>query len=139
AGGLSTAPTITYYSGATLLSGAPTDAGSYIVVASYAGDANHNPAFASAPLTILPKDLDATGSTKDPINIAKVGSITFALSSVTGILPGDGTVYDLFNGATFLLKVDGTAYSVSSTATVVKGTVYVTWQKTQELYQDLYA
>jgi hypothetical protein len=138
-GGLSTAATIAYYSGATLLPGAPTDAGSYTVVASYAGDANHNPGTASAPLVIQPKDLLATDSTKDPINIAKVGTITFALSNVTGIVAGDGTLYDLFNGATFVLKVNGTPYSISSTATVVKGTVYVTWHKTQELYQDLYA
>jgi uncharacterized delta-60 repeat protein/CSLREA domain-containing protein len=57
AGGLSTTASLAYYSGAAtdaahLLSGAPTDPGTYTVVASYAGDANHLAGSASATITI---------------------------------------------------------------------------------------
>lgn len=139
-GGLNTTAELAYYSGETLLSGAPTNARTYTVVANYAGDANHNAGSASDILTILAKDLTATGSTQSSINISKAGTLTFTLSNVSGIIVGDDTVSDLFNGATFQLSVNGTLYSVTSTATVLTdGTIEISWRMSQELYQDLYA
>jgi len=137
-GGLSTGATSLTYSGDQV------NAGIYYVTAHYAGDDNHLCSDGGpVPITITPKDLDATGTTENTINIAKAGTITFTLSSVTGILAGDGSVYDLFNGATFWLRVggeSGTLYSVTSTATVLaNGNIQISWRMSQELYNDLYA
>src|SRR5262249_52704562 len=95
------------------------DAGTASASATYPGDANYNTSSAAASFQIRPKNLHATASTESSINIAKNGNIVFTLSNVSGILAGDGTVYDLFNGATFRLRIggeNGTLYSVSSTA-----------------------
>jgi len=120
-----------------------TDVGTATASASYGGDANHTGSSAGASFAIVPKDLTATGSTENTINIAKAGTITFVLRGVTGIAAGDGTVSDLFNGATFQLRLggsSGTLYSVTSTATVLaNGDIQINWRMTQELYNDLYA
>ena len=51
AGVFTGSPTLAYYSGTTQLSGAPVDVGTYTVIATYAGDANHT-GNVSAPATI---------------------------------------------------------------------------------------
>jgi N-acetylneuraminic acid mutarotase len=122
----------------------PTDSGTYSVIATYNGDATHSGSVsAPADITINKADVDATGSTESSINISKAGTIMFELSNVTAILARDGTVYDLFNGATFQLRIggeNGTLYSVSSTAVVLaNGSIQISWRMTQELYNDLHS
>jgi len=122
----------------------PTDSGTYSVIATYNGDATHTSSVSSPDaITIAKADLSATVSTESSINIAKNGNIVFTLANVSGIVAGDGTVYDLFNGATFRLRIggeSGTLYSVSSTAIVLaNGSIQISWRMTQELYSDLHA
>jgi hypothetical protein len=93
---------------------------------------------AQTTATITPRSLDGVLSTAHSINIAKNGTITFSLSSLSGIVDGQ-TVADLFNGAHFNLMIGSAVYSGTSTASVVDGTIYVSWRMSQELYTDLYA
>lgn len=131
---------LNYYAGATLLSGPPVAAGTYTVVATYSADGTHSGGSATAVITVLPKDLSATASTENTINIAKAGTITFNLSSISGLLAGDGSIYSQFQGANFHLRVGQNDYSVSSTATVLNdGSVQVAWRMSKELYDDLFA
>jgi hypothetical protein len=97
---------------------------------------------ATTTANITPKELMATGDTKNNINIAKSGTITFAIANVSGQVDGDTrTMYQLFNGATFTLKIGSNVYSLVSTASVDQktGTIYVTWAMSSELYHDLLA
>jgi probable HAF family extracellular repeat protein len=143
-GGFTATPTVTYFVG-TSPSGPgsltpPIDAGIYTVVASYAGDVTHNPGSASTTLEIRPKQLSASGATQSSINISKAGTLTFVLSEVSGILAGDGTVFSLFDGATFHLQVNDTAYSVTSAATVLSnGSIAIAWHMNLELYEALHS
>ncbi len=148
-GGLNTTADSFIYSGTGATSYGPTstpptDAGTYTVIATYNGDATHTGSTsAPADITISKASLTATGHTENSINIAKNGNLVFMLSDVTGIRAGDGTVSDLFNGATFQLRIgggNGALYSVSSTAIVLSnGSIQISWQMTQELYSDLHA
>jgi hypothetical protein len=121
----------TTYSAAT----PPTNAGTYCVTATYAGDATHFGSTASATLTITARSLDSyvTGSTQAALNVGKEGEVVFRLDvAAAGIVDGQ-TVADLFNGAVFTLRMRTSATAstyetiqITSAATVVDGTVFVT-------------
>src|SRR5262249_18757291 len=93
----------------TLLSGAPVAAGNYAAVATYAGDDNHNGSSDSVSFAITPRTLDGLSSatTQDALNLSKNGSVTFALN-VNGMVGGQ-SVAQLFDGATFTLKMKTSA------------------------------
>jgi hypothetical protein len=97
---------------------------------------------ATTTADITAKVLTATGSTQNSINISKAGTITFAIANVTGKVDGDTrTTYQLFNGSKFTLQIGSHVYSVVSTASVDQktGTIYVSWNMSAELYNDLVA
>jgi hypothetical protein len=97
---------------------------------------------ATTMANITAKNLTVSGSTQNSINISKAGTLTFAISNVTGEVNGDTrTTYQLFNGAKFTLKIGSNTYSVVSTASVdaSTGTIYVSWRLSNELYNDLLA
>jgi hypothetical protein len=104
----------------------------------FSGGTNYNDAAGDVSIDIIPRSLDAILGTASSINIAKNGSITFTLSSLNGIVDGQ-TVAELFDGAEFSLLVGSKLYSGTSTASVVDGTIYVSWQLSPELYSDLFA
>jgi archaellum component FlaF (FlaF/FlaG flagellin family) len=108
------------------LSGA--DAGNYVLASTTA----------QTTARILARSLDAVLSTASTINIAKNGSITFKLSSLNGIVDGQ-TVAELFDGVQFSIMIGSTRYSGTSTASVVGGTISVSWRMNAELYTDLYS
>jgi CSLREA domain-containing protein len=121
----------TTYSSAT----PPTNAGTYSLTATYAGDATHLGSTASAALTITARSLDSyvTGSTQAALNVSKEGDVVFQLDvAAAGIVDGQ-TVAQLFNGAVFTLRMRTSATAstyetiqITSTATVVDGSVSVT-------------
>jgi hypothetical protein len=82
--------------------------------------------------------LSAVLSTQPVINIASNGYIAFKFSNVAGFADGQ-SVWQLFNGVQFSLKVGQTLYSVKSTAIVLNGSIYVAWRIDQELHADLAA
>src|SRR5207248_2598628 len=91
---------------------------------------------------ITAKELTATGSTQNSINISKAGTLTFAITNVSGEVNGDTrTTYQLFNGSIFTLQIGSNIYSVVSSASVdqTTGTIYVTWRMSEPLYNDLAA
>lgn len=97
---------------------------------------------ATTTANITAKVLTATGSTQNTINISKSGTITFAIANVSGKVDGDTrTTYQLFNGSKFTLQIGSHVYSVVSTASVDQksGTIYVSWNMSAELYNDLVA
>jgi hypothetical protein len=97
---------------------------------------------ATTTASITAKVLTATGSTQNTINISKSGTLTFAITNVSGKVDGDTrTNYQLFNGSKFTLKIGLNVYSVVSTASVDQktGTIYVSWNMSNELYNDLVA
>lgn len=117
----------TVYSSAT----APTNAGTYQVTATYAGDDDHYPSSDSAVLTIEPKLLEVTVSSKQKINLRSNRSLVLQLKIAAGELAGTDTVASLFNGATFTIRIqqaDGSVISgpLTATASVTRnGTIKV--------------
>ena len=85
-------PTLTYYSG-TIASGtgsstAPINAGTYTVVANFAGNATYASAFAAATFTISPKTLTASiiGTPTRAYNGTTTATLTPANFSITGLI-----------------------------------------------------
>ena len=122
---------------------APTDAGQYRASASFTGDTNHTGSSNYADFTINAISLDqfATATTQGALNIAKDGTLSFAINVSGGIIDGQ-SVADLFNGATFTLKLaNGSggyeSGTMTATATVVDGIVYVKIRMSQTLYTFL--
>jgi uncharacterized membrane protein len=94
-------PTFTYYAGSVTdaahqLSGAPKDAGTYTVVASYASGSNYNPASSSATITISPKAATVTALNQ---TITYGGSPDLMQNSntvqVSGLVSGDSLSVNL--------------------------------------------
>ena len=96
-------PTLTYYSGANVLTGVPADAGIYTVVASFSGSADYSPASSSTTFTISPATPTITVSDSGGIY---TGSSFAASATITGV-GGSGATLES-NGPTF------TYYSGSS-------------------------
>src|SRR5262249_37265665 len=105
AGGLSAAATLAYYQGSTLLPGAPVNAGSYTVVASYPRGANHDAApgvpaaisiaRAEASITVAPYSVTYNGSAHTATGSATgVGGV-----DLTGLLHLSGTTHTGATGA----------------------------------------
>jgi len=99
----------------------PINAGTYYVRAFFAStdpdcftDAHSD--IVRFSITAKPLSVDVT--TQGTINIAKEGTISFALQITGGLIAGNNDVAALFNGAVFTIHVDGTSYSLTSTATV---------------------
>ncbi len=125
-------------------SGDQINAGSYTVTATYAGDENHTGSSASATMTITPKLLEASAWSQGTINIGSNGKIVLHLAVNAGQLYGSDTVYSLFNGATFTIKIqkaDGsvTYGTLTSTAKVeTDGSITISLLMNNDLRADLY-
>jgi hypothetical protein len=123
---------------------APTNAGTYTVIAAYAGDATHTGSTDSAALTIKPKLLEASAWSQGTINIGSNGLIVLHLSVDSGQLYNSDSVASLFNGAAFTIKVqkaDGsvTYGTLTSTAKVESdGSIAVAMQMNNALRAELY-
>ena len=124
---------------------APINAGSYSVIATYAGDANHAASTGSATLIINPKRLSVSAWSQGTINIGSNGSIVLHLSVDSGQFYNAETVAGLFNGATFTVRIqngDGTTTyaTLTSVATVQSdGSITVSMQMNNALRAELYA
>lgn len=123
---------------------APINAGSYLVIATYAGDANHAGSTGSAALTINPKLLSASAWSQGTINIGSNGSIVLHLAIDSGQFYNADTAASLFNGAIFTVRIqnaDGTTTyaTLTSVATVQSnGSITVSMQMSDALRAELY-
>src|SRR5262249_53955426 len=87
---------------------------------------------------ITAKSLTVDATTQTTLNIAKAGTISFALQITGGLVATNANVAALFNGAMFTIAVDGTSYSLTATATVaVDGTINVSMRMSQGLQNAL--
>ena len=123
---------------------APINAGSYSVIATYAGDANHAASTGSAALIINPKQLSVSAWSQGTINIGSNGSIVLHLAIDAGQFYNADTVTSLFNGATFTVRIqngDGTTTfaTLTSLATVHSdGSITISMQMNEALRAELY-
>jgi probable HAF family extracellular repeat protein len=121
----------------------PTNAGAYYVQAVFTSSdlSNFTNATSSiVPFNITAKSLSVDATTQGTLNIAKAGTISFALQITDGLVASNNDVATLFNGATFTITVSGTSYSLTSTATVAAdGTINVSMQMSQGLQNALLA
>jgi hypothetical protein len=114
-------------SGLLNLGSAYTNVGTYNVGWSFAGNQNYNSASGTGTVTITARSLDTstTASMQAALDLAKQGTVSFALSvNANGIVDGQ-TVAQLFNNATFTLSMAGKSATYSAQATVVGNVVYV--------------
>ncbi len=124
---------------------APTDAGTYTVSASYAGNAFYDASSAWADLTITAKRLEVTALSPGTINIGSNGTISLNLSVAAGQLHGADTVASLFDGAVFSIAIqnaDGgvTHGTFTSVARVeADGSITVTLRMDDTLRAALYS
>jgi hypothetical protein len=109
-----------------------TNAGSDSATASISGLQNYNDVSGTATISITAVSLDdfATSTTQGALNLNSNGTVSFAISVTGGIVDGK-TVAQLFNGATFTLKMkNGTggyeSIQATAAATVIGDVVYVT-------------
>lgn len=84
------------------------------------------------PTGNTPQPLTALLSTAPVVNIANNGFLAFKFSNVSGLATGQ-SVWQLFNGVQFSLKIGSNVYSVKATAFVLGGSVYVGWHIDQPL------
>jgi hypothetical protein len=130
------AVSFTYYAGTDTsgpaLSGAPVSAGTYTVVANYAGttvnDTNYSAAQDAKTFTIQKATLVGSAVTQAALNIAKNGDLAWAVTIDQSSIVDGQSVADLMNGAAFKLTINGVDYAASATATVQNGIIYVSWK-----------
>jgi uncharacterized delta-60 repeat protein len=119
----------------------PTDAGTYYAQAVFTSSDPArftNATSAIVPFTITAKSLSVDATTQGTLNIAKAGTISFALRITAGLVAGNNDVASLFNGATFTITVGGTSYSLTSVATVAPdGTIHMSMKMSQGLQDAL--
>ncbi len=128
-------PTLTYYAGAAALPGAPANAGTYTVVATFAGSLDYAASSASASFTIAPALLTVTAS-----NASKLyGQVNpLFTDTITGFVNGDTAVVisgsaSLTTAATTtspvgtytLVAALGTLHAANYTFAFVNGTLTV--------------
>jgi hypothetical protein len=107
------------------------NAGTYSITASGLTSGNYAITYVAGSLTVNARQLAGTATTQNALNVAKAGSISFAVAvNTTGLAAVDAAnlnaVYDLFNGACFTIKVNGNLYTTTATASVVAGSNTVT-------------
>jgi hypothetical protein len=119
----------------------PINARTYYVRAIFTSSdpANFSNATSSiVPFTITATSLSVHATTQGTINIAKAGTISFALQITAGLVASNNNVVSLFNGATFTITVGGTSYSLTSAATVAaNGSIHVSMKMGQDLQNAL--
>jgi hypothetical protein len=131
-----------FYSGAAGQNQLPTpvNAGTYYVQAFFTSSSSDFTDAQSGivPFSITAKTLTVDASTQGTLNIAKAGTISFALQVTGGLIGTNNNVAALFNGTTFTIAVGGTSYSLTSTATVDSdGTINLSMQMSQGLQNAL--
>jgi hypothetical protein len=115
-----------------------TNAGTYSDAWSFAGNSNYNSDRGTVTDKITRKAIGGNAVTQSALNIAKMGTLDFSITS-NQLVTGDTMA--VFAGAKFTLTIGTTEYSIESTATVSAGgnTVYVSWRMSDELKRDLTA
>jgi hypothetical protein len=118
------------------------NAGSYAVVPTLLDPTNrlgnYSVTVQNGTLSITAKPLTVDATTQGTINIAKAGTISFALQVTAGLVASNNNVAALFNGATFTITVGDTQYSLTATATVApNGTIDLSVQMSQGLQNAL--
>ena len=125
-------PTFTYYAAASVaqisdankLSGAPKDAGTYTVLASYAGGTNYNPASNSATITISPAPLTASGITANNkvYDGTKVATLNTGNAALVGVFSGDSVTLNTGSATgTFTSKDVANSITVSVAGLTISG------------------
>lgn len=118
----------------------PVNAGRYYVQAFFTSctSAFTDAQSAIVSFNITAKELTVDATTQGTINIARAGTISFALQVTDGLVGSNNDVAALFSGATFTITVGDTSYSVTSTATVASdGTINLSIRMTQGLQNAL--
>jgi hypothetical protein len=87
----------------------PTNAGTHIVIATYAGDDTHDSSSDTAFLTINRATLIGNATTQDALNMAKQGKLTITISNVAGLVNGN-TLALALTGAEFYLTIGANRY-----------------------------
>jgi hypothetical protein len=114
---------VTYYLASDLvhaLPGAPTNAGSYVAVASFAGDTHHFGSSSSANFTIKKATLTGNAMTQDALNMAKQGKLTITVSNVAGLLNGD-TLTTFLSTAQYFITIGANQYVFVPTTVTTSG------------------
>ena len=120
------------------LGASQTNAGTYTGTWSFAGSGNYYSASGTMAITITAKSLTVDATTQGTLNIAKAGTISFALQITAGLAASNNNVAELFSGAVFTIVVGRTSYSVTSTATVeLDGTIHISMKMSQGLENAL--
>ncbi len=127
--------------GGTTSIATPINVGTYYVRAFFTSSAPASFTDAASDIvsfTITAKSLTVDASTQGTLNIAKAGTISFALRITDGLVANNDNVVALFNGAMFTIVVDGTSFSLAATATVaLDGTINVSMKMSQALQNAL--
>ncbi len=117
------APTLTYYAGSTAtgspLAGAPVNAGTYTVVASYAGSAGFTSA-TSTPVTYSIAQATLTLSATAASRVYDASTNASASVTLSGVISGD-VVSASFTSATFANKNVGTGKTVTVSGITLTG------------------
>jgi hypothetical protein len=110
------------------------DAGSYTISVSSLTSKNYQITYLDGTLTIGKKSIGGDAVTQSALNVAKMGTLDFTITS-NQLAAGDTMA--VFAGAEFTLTIGTKVYSVESTATADGNTVYVSWRMSDELKADL--
>jgi hypothetical protein len=118
-------PTFSYVgTGATVYPAspiAPTNAGTYSVTATYAGDANHLGSSSTVGFTIGLATLTGNATAQDAWNLAKQGKLNITISNVSGLLNGD-TLSGFLTTAHYFITVGTAKYEFVPTTVTTSGT-----------------
>jgi hypothetical protein len=128
-------PTLTYYAGATALPGAPAGAGTYTVVATFAGSADYGAASASTTFTITPALLTVTANNTSKVygqvNPTFTDTITgFVNGETANVVSGSASLTTTATtsspvGAYVVTAAQGTLSAANYTFAFVNGTLQV--------------
>lgn len=105
------------------------DAGTYVITPGGLTSGNYDITFNNGTLTVNKAALTGIATTQSALNyLAKQGSFTIALSSISG-LQGSDTVASVFASAVFTLNIDSNLYAFEPSVSVdsVTNAVYLTY------------
>lgn len=83
----------------------------------FSGGQNYNDQSGSVAITINKATLGGIATTQSALNIAKQGSLTFALNNITG-LQGSDSLVDVLSSASFTLKIGVSCYEFAPSVSI---------------------